>query len=80
MELNPKKLRASQRLKNNCMSNIAIIEFQLPSGNWLKVCDCANNPFIIKQIMDATFRSNPSYQKLRAIDQSTKQIIDLGFR
>jgi hypothetical protein len=62
------------------MSNIAIIEFQLPSGNWLKVCDCAKNPAIIKQIMDAAFRSNPTYQKLRAVDQSTKQIIDISFR
>lgn len=62
------------------MSNIAIIEYQSQGGSWLKVCDCANHPVIIKQTMDAIFRSNPTYQKVRAIDASTKQIIDISSR
>lgn len=62
------------------MSNLVIIEYQTHGGSWQKVCDCTNHPATIKQIMEATFRSNPNYQKLRAINQSTKQIIDMSFR
>lgn len=62
------------------MSNVAVVEYQTSGGTWVKVCDCQNRPQIIKQIMDATFRSNPSYNKLRAIDAVTKQILDMAFR
>lgn len=62
------------------MSNLVIIEYQTPGGSWQKVCDCSNHPATIKQIMEATFRSNPSYQKLRAVSQPTRQIIDISFR
>lgn len=62
------------------MTNIAIIEYQTVSGSWQKVCDCSNHPATIKNVMDATFRSNPSYQKLRAVSQTTRQVIDISFR
>lgn len=62
------------------MSNVAIIEYQTSGGTWVRVCDCQNRPQIIKQIMDAAFRSNPSYTKLRALDGTTKQVLDIAFR
>jgi hypothetical protein len=62
------------------MTNVLIIEYQTPGGSWQKVCDCSNHPVTIKHVMDATFRSNPSYQKLRAVNQTTRQIIDIAFR
>lgn len=62
------------------MSSMAIIEFQASAGNWVRVCDCANKPAIIKSIFDATFQSRPSISKLRAIDAQTKQLIDISFR
>ena len=62
------------------MSNIAIIEYQTSGGSWKKVCDCSSHPANIKMVMDANFKSNPSYQKLRAIDAQTKQLIDIAIR
>ena len=62
------------------MSNIAIIEWQTPGGSWQRVCDCANNSATIKLIMEANFKANPRYHKLRAIDGQTKQLIDISFR
>ena len=59
---------------------MASIEYQTIGGSWLRVCDCSKNSSIIKQTMDAIFRSNPSYKKLRAIDAATKQILDMSFR
>ena len=79
MELNQRSQLCLKPQKNN-MSNIAIIEYQTPGGSWQKVCECSKHPSTIKQIMDATFRSNPSYQKLRARDQETGQLIDISIR
>lgn len=62
------------------MSNIAIIEYQTPGGNWVRVCDCSSHPANIKMVMDANFKSNPSYKKMRALDSKTKQLIDIAYR
>lgn len=62
------------------MSSIAIIEYQTQGGNWQRICDCANKPAIIKAVMDGNFKSNSNYQKIRAIDAQTKQLIDISFR
>ena len=62
------------------ISNVALIEFQTTGGSWLKVCDCQNNSATIKHIMEAIFRSNPKYMKLRAIDSVSKILIDISYR
>ncbi len=62
------------------MSSIAIIEYQTSGGNWQRVCDCSNRPAVIKSIMDSIFQSNPNYQKLRALDAQTKQMLDMAIR
>lgn len=62
------------------MGRIAIIEYQLPNGNWQKYIDGANKPAEIKRMLEACLRSSSWVTKARAVDADTKQLLDMAFK
>ena len=62
------------------MSSTVIIEYQADSGVWLRFATCSNLPSSIKNMLDACLRSQSRIKKARALDGSTKQIIDMAMK
>jgi len=62
------------------MTTTAIIEYQAESGVWIRFGDCSNHPSDIKRMLDACLRSQSWIKKARALDGSTKQLIDMAFK
>ncbi len=62
------------------MSSIAVIEYQADSGVWLKFGTCSNHPSSIKNMLDACLRSQSWIKKARAIDENTRQLIDIAIK
>lgn len=63
------------------MSNLAIIEVQRPPlGIWSKVGHCSNNPDAITRELNAILQNERDGAKARALDEDTRQLLDIMFK
>lgn len=62
------------------MSSMVIVEIQTESGTWLKFCDGSSHPSSVKRMLDAALKSQSWVKKARAIDSTTKQLIDMAIK
>lgn len=61
-------------------TGIAIIEIQTEGGVWIRFCDGSSHPSSVSRMLAAALQSQSWVKKARAIDASTRQIIDLAFK
>jgi len=62
------------------MSNMAIIEVLTSGGSWMRTCTCSKHPNDIQRGLTAALNNNSWATKARAIDETTKQLIDMAFK
>lgn len=62
------------------MSNRVIIQIQSPGGVWSHFSSCQNHAPIIRQLFLSALKGNDWAVKVRAIDEDTKQLVDMDIR
>ncbi len=62
------------------MSNMAIIEALNSAGSWMRCSTCSKHPNDIQRGLKAALNNNSWASKVRAIDEETKQLIDMAFK
>lgn len=62
------------------MSNMAKIEVLTVGGSWMGYGTCSKHPNDIQRALNAALNSYSWAKKARAIDERTKELLDMAFK
>jgi hypothetical protein len=62
------------------MSNMAQIEVLTVGGNWMRYGTCSKHPNDLQRMLNAALNAHSWAKKARAIDEQTKDLLDMAFK
>ena len=62
------------------MSNMAQVEVLTVGGSWMKYCTCSKHPNDLQRALNAALNNHSWVKKARAIDEKTKELLDMAFK
>ena len=62
------------------MSNMAVIEVLTQGGSWMRYGTCSKHPSDLQRMLNAALNNNSWAKKARAVDEQTKELLDMSFK
>ena len=62
------------------MSNMAKIEVLTVGGSWMGYGTCSKHPNDIQRALNAALNAHSWAKKARAVDEQTKELLDMAFK
>ena len=75
-----KNLAPVRKLRGWLMSNMAKIEVLTGGGSWMGYGTCSKHPNDIQRMLNAALNAHSWAKKARAVDEQTKELLDMAFK
>ena len=62
------------------MSNMAVIEVLTQGGTWMRYGTCSKHPNDLQRMLNAALNAHSWAKKARALDEATKDLLDMSFK
>ena len=62
------------------MSNMAKVEVLTSGGSWIGYGTCSKHPNDIQRMLNAALNASSTTKKARAVDEQTKELLDMAFK